>query len=304
MTIKQKRIRSDRYFSSVTPGNPIRIKVENISRFPAELRSFGFMETDESGTLILPSICNRYAARNAEPYFTVDKTLPKEDYTQVVYWTRHEWAGRDETREVTELAFLPKKRYHRNYYEPFSVCFSYVSGNEPYIVSDDIPYIPENSDKLINTVNMVLSVFGECVLDFGEDTSTVEKKCLNWVVLPPGEYPWARIKETIEEITKSRTKTQSAMMLRNCETIYKAKPDFAAYGRSGFRGYVVFGFTKKHIFVLESAFPNNATYILGDDWETVSKLSKAEILSKNLHKARIIHAANWETQFNQIMEEV
>ena len=94
------------------------------------------------------------------------------------------------------------------------------------------------------------------------------------------------------------------MMLRNCEEIYDANPDFVAYGRSGFRGYAVFGFKQKGIYVLESAFPNNATYVLGGDWETISQLSKAEILSQNLHKARIIHDANWDKNFKKMMEEM
>ena len=91
-------------------------------------------------------------------------------------------------------------------------------------------------------------------------------------------------------------------MLRNCEAIHKAAPDFVAYGRAGFKGYAVFGFISKNIYVLESVFPNNATYILSGDWENISKLSKAEILSHNLHEARIIHTANWEKQLNEIME--
>ena len=304
MVIKQTRIQSSSYFSSATVGKPIRIKVENVAKFPAQLKAFGFRETDESGTIILPSICNRYAARNAEPYFTVNKTLPKEEYTQTVFWTRHEWAGRDETREVTELAFISRKRYHRDYFAPFSVNFMYVAEDEPYIISEDITYIPENTDKLLNTVNMVLAAFGECVLDFEEVPREIRHQRLNWDILPPGEYPWPRAKETLEKITKRYTKTQRVLMLRNCEAIYNANPDFVAYGRSGFKGYAVFGFSKKNIYVLESVFPNNATYVLGEDWETISKLSKAEILSQNLHKSRIVHSKNWEAEFKNMLEGI
>ena len=194
MTIKQKRILSDSYFSSVTPGKPICIKVENVVRFPTQLNLFGFRESDESGATVLPSIFNRYAARNAEPYFTIDKTLPKQEYTQAVYWTRREWAGRGETREVTEVTYITRKRYHRHYYEPFSVCFTYFAGDEPYIISESIIYSPNNIEKLMNTVNMVLGLFGECNLDFEETPKTIETRRLNWDILPPGNYPWERIK--------------------------------------------------------------------------------------------------------------
>lgn len=41
--------------------------------------------------------------RNAEPFYIKDKTKPKEQYSQILWWTRHEWAGRGETREVTDF---------------------------------------------------------------------------------------------------------------------------------------------------------------------------------------------------------
>ena len=93
------------------------------------------------------------------------------------------------------------------------------------------------------------------------------------------------------------------MMLRNCEAIYAKHPDFVAYGRSGFKGYAILGFKNKNLYILESVMPNNATYVLENDWKKISQLSKAEILSQDLHKARIIHSANWQINFDKIMEE-
>lgn len=301
--LKQKRILSYRCFSSAIKGKPIRIIVENVSRFPSKLIKFGFEESDESGSQILPSIFNRYAACNAEPYYTINKTLPKQKYTQPVYWTRHEWAGRGATREVTEFSYITRKRYHRDYYSPYSVSFTYVSQDSPYIVSDDIIYNEDNLKKIINTVNMVLGLFGECTIDFDETPKPIKKLSLNWDILPPGEYPWERIKDRVKDITKNSTKTQKVMMVRNCEKIYSKNPDFVAYGRSGFKGYVVFGFTNRNTYVLESIFPNNATYILDGNWEEVSKLTKAELLSQNLHKARVVHSESWQKNFDKVMVE-
>lgn len=300
--LKQKRILSDRCFSSAAEGKPIRIIVEDVSRFAEELKKFGFTESDISGSQILPSIFNKYAARNAEPYYTVNKTLPKEEYTQPVYWTRHEWAGRGATREVTEISYISRKRYHRDYFPPYSISFTYISQDSSYIISEDIIYTKENTKKIVNTVNMVLGLFGECTIDFDETPKSIKKISLNWDILPPGEYPWERIKDRVKDITKNSTKTQRVMMLRNCEKIYSKNPDFVAYGRSGFRGYVIFGFPNKNTYVLESIFPNNATYILDGNWEEVSKLTKAEILSQNLHKARVVHSESWQKNFDKAME--
>lgn len=272
-------------------------------RFEAQLTAFGFQPSDTDGTSILPCGINKYALRNAEPYFTVDKRLPKEKYTQTVYWTRYEWAGRGELNPVTDFSYITKERYHRDYFEPYSVYFTLVESNgTPYIISDAILYAEENKGKLLNTVNLLLRVFGECTIDFDQAEQTTTKMVVNWDILPQGEHPWASVKETLGVITKDRAKTQTELMLRNCEAIYEKHPDFVAYGRSGFRGYAVFGFTDKNLYILESALPNNATYVLQDDWESISQLTKAQILSNDLHKARIIHSENWQKNFDALME--
>lgn len=302
--IKQTRINSCNHFASAIPNAPIYIRVEDVGRFEGKMETFGFQKTDQNGTTILPCSVNRYAKKNAEPYFTIDKSLPKEDYTQTVYWTRYEWAGKGQLNPVTDFSYIKKQRYHRDYFEPYSVYFTLVAdGDKSYIVSEAIPYITENHEKLLNTVNMLLGMFGECTVDFSEQESQTKRIFVNWDILPKGKYPWSTVRETLGNLTKGNTKTQAELMLRNCELIYARNPDFVAYGRAGFKGYAVFGFTSRDLYILESAIPNNATYVLQNNWETISQLSKAEILSQELHKARIIHSASWQKNFNEMMED-
>lgn len=302
--IKQTRINSCRYFAAAIPNTPIFVRVEDVGRFDSKLRAFGFKKSDENGTSILPCIVNRYAKKNAEPFFTIDKSLPLEDYTQTVYWTRYEWAGKDQLNPVTDFSYINKKRYHRDYFAPYAVYFTLVTdGNKSHIVSDAIPYSEEKQNKLLNTINMLLGLFGECTVDFTERDNKMKRVVVNWDILPKGEYPWSTVKETLDELTKGHTKTRTKMMLRNCEAIYAKQPDFVAYGRSGFKGYAVFGFTSRNLYILESVVTNNATYVLENDWEAISQLSKAEILSQELHKERIIHSKNWKKNFDKIMED-
>lgn len=301
--IKQTRINNCNCFAAAVPGTPVRLRVEDVGRFKNKLRAFGFKETDENGTTILPSGVNRYAKKNAEPFFTVDKSLPLEDYTQTVYWTRYEWAGKGQLNPVTDFSYIKKQRYHRDYFAPFSVYFTLITdGEKQCIVSDDILFSEENHDKLLNTVNILLGLFGECTVDFTEKESNAKHVVVNWDILPKGEYPWSIVKETLGNYTKGHTKTRTEMMLRNCEAIYANHPDFVAYGRSGFKGDAIFGFTDRNLYILESIMPNNATYVLENNWEIISQLSKAEILSQQLHKARIIHSENWQINFDKIME--
>lgn len=302
--IKQTRISSCKYFADAIPNTPICVKVENVGRFEKKLKEFGFNESDKDGTAILPCSVNSYAKKNAEPFFTKNRSLPLEDYTQEVYWTRYEWAGKDRLNPVTDFSYIHKKRYHRDYFAPYSVYFTLIKkGDKSYIISDEILYSKENQNKLLNTINMLLGLFGECSVDFAEQEPKAKRMVVNWDILPKGEYPWSSVKKTLVELTKEQTKTRSEMMIRNCEAIYAKHPDFVAYGRSGFKGYVVFGFTSRNIYILESVMPNNATYVLENDWEKISQLSKAEILSQDLHKDRIIHSKNWKEHFDTIMED-
>ncbi len=300
MVLKQTRINNLSVFSAAKEGEPIYIKVDNVGRFPSKLKIFGFDKNVENGDSILPSPFNNYAKKNAEAYATIDASLPLEKYTRTQYWTRNEWAGRDQTREVTDFVDITGYRRHRDWHKPYSVYFTYVVDDEASIVSDSIVYNKENGEKLKNTVNMILGLFGECTIDFSAIPSEIKKRRLDWDVLPPGEYPWEKVKNTIEDITKKSNKTQTAMMLRNCKTIVDMEPEFIAYGKSGYRGYVVFGFPKKDLYILESIFPNNATYVFNNDWETLSKMTKAQILSNELHEARIIHSASWDQKFKEL----
>lgn len=304
MFIKKTRINSCKPLSAAKQNTPIHIIVNNVGRFQSQMEKFGFRKEDENGTSILPCIVNRYAKKNAEPFFIIDKTLPKEEYTQEVYWTRYEWAGKGQLNPVTEFSYITKKRYHRDYFAPYSVYFTLVSnGDDNYIMSDEILFKEENYDKILNTVNMVLCLFGECFIDYNETEHKTKKTVVNWDILPKGEYPWEVVKKSIADITREQSNTRREMMFRNCETIYEKKPDFVAYGRSGFKGYAVFGFESKKLYILESAMPNNATYILQNDWETISQLTKAEILSQKLHTARIVHSKNWQIKLDNIMED-
>ena len=65
---------------------------------------------------------------------------------------------------------------------------------------------------------------------------------------------------------------------------------------------MIFGFMHRNKYVLESVYPNNATYVFGKNWEELSKLTKAEILKENLQDVRIIHNNNWQQEIRDLLE--
>lgn len=79
------------------------------------------------------------------------------------------------------------------------------------------------------------------------------------------------------------------------------KPDFTAVGQAGFHGYIVYGYERKGVYVLESLHYGNATYVFGQDWARLSQMTKAEILRDDLHKHRVIHREGWEGEVRKIL---
>lgn len=303
MIIRQTRILGLTHFASIPVGTKIQLGKQNLVGMEDKVEKFGFMPEDVTGTTILPAMFNKYSAKNAEPYYTIDRNKPKEKYTQVVYWTRHEWAGRGQTNPVTEFSYITRKRYHRDYHAPYSVQFTLIREGQGKILSEEIEYSDKNKEKIINTVNMILGMFGECYVTSEHEENANRIIQVNWDILPKGKYPWDKVKKTMEEIATKRSKTHKHLLLKTCQKINAYEPDFIAYGRAGFKGYAVFGFEEKNIFVLESVFPNNATYVFENSWEEFSKMTKAEILSNGYHKSRVVHNEQWEQNFDKIMRE-
>lgn len=305
MLIKQTRINSLKHFSLLKSESEFMLVLRNIERFPEELLKFGFDGDLHIGTKLLPVAFNKCSLRNAEKYVTINKSLPKEKYFQTVYWTRTEWAGGGDTREVTEYRDIERTRYHRDYHLPFAIEFTILEDDKGrFLCSDKLIFSDDEKDKIINTVNLLLGIFGECEIVAGELNIPDDIIHLSWDILPTGNYPWSKVKNDIERIIYKRTNTQQQMMLRNCESINNRKPDFIAYGKAGFKGYAVFGFVDKNLYILESVLPNNATYVFDSNWENLSKLSKAQILNSSLHKNRIVHNSKWNDSFDKLMEVI
>ena len=73
------------------------------------------------------------------------------------------------------------------------------------------------------------------------------------------------------------------------------------YGKAGFNGYV--GFVFKEFTILESLIYGNAIYVFDKNWLEFSKLTKKEILDRNLHIKRIIHKEGWEKEVEELFKQ-
>lgn len=307
MLIKQTRIINLSKLNFVKEGSVIRVGVSNLERFKDKLKEIGFKNHLEPGFKILPKVVGPVSDRNANGDYEIHKDQEKEIHYSMIEWTYKQWAGPGETVEVTESTARPYEKYPRTFIPPMSVELTLVEDeDELIIVSPEMIFKDENKDKIIHTVNLFLEIFGECqVLNNNQKAIKMpEIKRLNWEVLPKGKMPWEKRKQQIKKFIDRANGKNKNVVEHRLEEINKYEPDFTAIGKGGFNGYIVHGFNDNNTYVLESIYTNNATYILEDNWEEISKLTKAEILNDDLHKDRVIHSKNWYKKINEILKKL
>lgn len=302
MIIKQGKIRTlDRHFSGVKPGSDIALGVRDLQDRIARLQKIGFTPNLDAGERVLPpASIGTTCTRNAEGWVIVHKDRPKETAYRMVEWHWKEWHGRYDQQDRSKLVDVPYQRYPRTQVSPPGVELSIATstGGEKLVVTDTITFDKASADHLLHAVNLVLELFGECeVLTANLDQILrAPVRRLNWDVLPPGQHPWSSLKPLLSPIIAKAPAGNQALITNRLETVSGYKPEFVAVGRAGFTGYVIFGFPQKRVFVLESAHFGNATYVLGDNWETLCQLTKGQILASGLQKDRIVHLVGWHAK--------
>lgn len=307
MHINKSRVRSlDRYLKGFKANEKIVVALRNIEDFAVALANAGFHKNLVVGESVLPSgMFGAVSAFNAHGRYHSHKDQPMETVYRPIYWTWHEFRGRYDKIEKSDVRYVSYQRYPRTFLPPVGLELEVAADKDDnkLIVSPSFDTNPIDQG-LLHAVNLFLEIFGECDLLTSSLEAVHRAKVirLNWHLLPPGQLPWKQLRQSIDPIVDKAPGGNQPLIQRRLETIHSYQPDFQAIGRGGFDGYVVFGFKKKNLYVLESAFVGNATYVFENGWETLSTLTKAEILGGNLQKARIVHLQNWNDDIHKMLK--
>lgn len=305
MIISKKRIRNiELYWHLIDDNNEFYIAVNDIDRFKGRLIQIGFSENLELGETILPKAVGSVTRFNAEGKNNKHKNLPMETAYRQVMWRWKKFIGGGNFEEVEEIRDVPYQRYQVQFIPPPSHELTIAEvNNQKVIISTRILKSEENSIKVRDIFNLFFEIFGECMM-LNNNLSTVKLPEIhrkNWSVLPPGEYPFDKIVDRINNDLRIVRNRNHIVIKHRIQQINDANPNFIAFGNAGFTGYWIFGFPNINTYVLESIYPNNATYILANDWERISRLSKSEILRNDLHVARIAHRITWSNEINRFL---
>ncbi len=307
MIIKEKKyIRNlSKIKNFLKEGQSFYVGINDLSSYKTKLIEIGFTSNLEEGEKVLPKAIGKYTLRNSEGYFIIRKDLEKETAYRQGEWRWNQWAGRGIVEEHYRIVDIPYYRYPRERVLPYSEQLEIANQkNEKIILTRELVFNKEHENLIIHIINMFLECFGKCqILNSNLHPIIKSKeKLLNWEILPPGKHPWEKVRTDIEKINRNIPKGVQPIINKRLELITTFEPDLLAYGKNGFNGYYIFGFTKNDIYILESNKRYNATYILGKQWEELSKLTKAELLSDNLHKERFIHKSDWEKNIKNLFK--
>lgn len=306
MIINKKRIRNlGRYLNTIEQGKEIIISIPVNNLNKKLLESIGFTISLKSGETILPLTKGPISKFNANGKYDIHRDMPKETVYRLAEWTRTEYHGKNNPVEVTNTVEIPYKRYPRTFVEPPSIELNISTDNngDKLLISPKLRHDVNNEKLILHVINIYLELFGEAHILSSNLDAIIRAPIikLNWKILPQGEIPWDKLSSTVNSIINKKPKTTRGVILNRIETLSAYEPDFVAVGHGGFWGYLVFGFKKKNLYIMESQDINNATYVLDKSWENISQLSKAEILNNSLHKDRIIHRKTWHFQISKLL---
>lgn len=163
---------------------------------------------------------------------------------------------------------------------------------------------PEFLTKLFFNINLLQeNAHSVNVFDSNADISDYLKTIyVNWEIFPPGERnsDLARITNKIKNLTKEEVKTIEDRYDFLTKIDNKVE---IVYGLGGVRNYFGAKFSDK-LAVFENVKYGNAIYILFENWEEYSKLSRTQLQSLPDDKyIRIIHRRNWKEQVIRIIKK-
>ncbi len=120
----------------------------------------------------------------------------------------------------------------------------------------------------------------------------VRARRLPWRLLPPGELTRETVMAHYNGLGRSRPDVRFDP--ERIEKAWSLGPTGCYVGEDEFDGYVVFTYPRTSKALLECPVYGHAIYVLGPDWERLSRLSKRELLADRTRGVlKIVHKGNW-----------
>ncbi|WP_419813425.1 hypothetical protein [Bacterioplanoides sp.] len=299
MHIKAKYIRSlTKIRLLASEYDRIRLVYSVDNRANDALAKIGFSDLG-IGEEAIPQVVGRKTRINSEGEILVLKDKPKVNKTRSIYRTWNDWHGNPHSgyQDISYKAY-PTIKCPPSLHE---FCLINI-GDDLCFASKEIVLSNESEKSILEIANIILECFGAFnIIDSTKNQLVTNKmKVLEWELLPVGENPWKRQGLTFSRGSKALNIERAQAVEHRMNTVKKFGPSMIARGRNGFNGYFVYGFESIGIFILESVYTNNATYVFKDDWEMLSKLTKSQLINGEANFERIIHNSSWDMRMKAL----
>ncbi len=289
-----KQVRSLSIYKKVIERLP-EFRLVSPSLTDATARSIGFDGIPGVGDSILPLVIGPATEFNARGKEVVRRDLPKETKSRMIYTSWKDWHGQTHDGVQTR----DYEVYPRDLVTPPEEFLTAMRKGGTTVAASRIVRNDESEADVVHLLNLFLECFGEFELVAPDLTEPTLVRKVNWRVLPPGQYPFERARQALDDYLRGLSEEDRETVTPRIRAITRHSPDFIAVGLGGFSDYVVFGFTARRRFVFESPNTGNATYVFRNEWEQISQLSKREIIQDGLHEARLVHNTRWHTSINE-----
>ena len=307
MQINRKTRNIMKYLSHIKPSELYMLGMPLDAETAQRFKQLGFDVQLTPGLRVLfPAKRGPACRRNAEGYNIIHRDQPMEVVYRQREWHWTQFVGRNESEEKSKIVDVPYRRYPRTHVPPYSVEVEIKVRTDGQVFAVAGPFVNDEPhvSAATNTANMLREALGGFEVlnkDLASWVSAPVRR-LHWQLLPPGKSPWESAKPALEKMVERAPTGNQNVLRARLSAVGEKDPDFVAIGIGGFDGYTVFGFVQQALCVLECPQVNNATYVLPmASWETVSQLSKAQILDSKSHRARIVHTRAWFSALDAVL---
>lgn len=249
--------------------------------------------------VIPPETSGPWARRNINGWEKLQKDLPKEPRSftfEVPNFGDHSKGTHDITqiRQCYQRLFIPPLQASIGVY-----CLDDSEDETVKLAFDlDRSILPtdENFDlALLMGLNILQESTG-CTGVISSELSTQEvlkERLIDWEIFPSGSRDERKF---FEKTIKRLPEDKAALVKDRREFLERLHPECLLWGASlGDTAYFGAKFSDELV-VFENIRYGNAIYVLGENWETLSKLSRTELLQSTNDYTRICHSKNWKAR--------
>jgi len=122
---------------------------------------------------------------------------------------------------------------------------------------------------------------------------------VDWELLPLGD------RDAIIEQVRARfspSPKEDRVLTERIDLLHGLKPQAMVTGTSGFARYIGAQFRDDFV-VFENVRYGNAAYVMFENWEELSRLSRTELITSRDDFVRVIHRAGWKRRLRAIVQE-